>query len=65
MLKYLKKGSYHTKTAFATIPNEVFNRLANLTSETATNGKLRIGEIYSDHAEALKNAGLVLKTFPP
>ena len=64
VLKYLEKGSCHTKATFEAIPSGVFNRLAKLTSKPNTNGKLRIDEVYPDHTNTLKNAGLFSKTFP-
>ena len=60
LLKYLNKGSAHTKAFFKAIPNGVISRLASLTSMTPGNADTRLDVLYPDHASALTRAGLVL-----
>jgi hypothetical protein len=64
MLKYLNKGSTHTKACFKAIPNGVLGRLAKLTSATEISKEKKLDELYPDHAEALRKADLAPKTFP-
>ena len=61
VLKYLEKGSCHTKSTFQAIPSGVFKRLAKLTSKTAKTRSLSIHQVYPDHAAALLKANLVSK----
>ena len=58
MLKYLNKGSTHTKACFKAIPNGVLSRLAKLTSATEISKEKKLDELYPDHAEALRKADL-------
>ena len=60
VLKYLNKGSQHTKSCFRAIPLGVFKRLSKLTTITNANRHKTINEIYPDHAAALRTAGLVI-----
>eukprot|EP00957_Ditylum_brightwellii_P178554 13600922-Ditylum_brightwellii.AAC.1 len=61
-LKYVDKASTHCPTTFKSIANEVFTRLARLTSNTATNQNLKIDKLYPDHAEAVFTADLTPPT---
>ena len=51
-------SSNHLFHVFKAVPNAIIKRLAQLTSLTATNSNPTIDELYLDHAEALKVAGL-------
>ena len=62
-IKYLNKGSQHTKACFKAIPLGVFDRLAKLTTINSSNENLTMDKIYPIHAKALVDAGLVI-TFP-
>ncbi len=65
LLKYLNKGSAHTRACFKAIPNGVTRRLASLTSMTPENADTRLDILYPDHASALTRAGLILnEEFP-
>ena len=44
LLKYLNKGSCHTKSCMKAIPNGVFNRLAKLTSSTRRSREAKIND---------------------
>ena len=57
-LKYLNAGSQHTKSCFKAILSGVFQRLSKLTMITTKNKDKTIGEIYPNHAAALRTAGL-------
>ena len=52
-LKYLNKGSAHTRACLKAIPYGVLNRLAKLTTTTPQNEHQNIDEIYPQHANAL------------
>ena len=59
VLKYLNRGSAHTKAVFKSIPYGVVRRLTILTSITPENENVPINELYPVHTAALENAGLV------
>ena len=62
-IKYLNKGSQHTKACFKATPLGVLNRLAKLTTINSLNENLTMDKIYPIHAKALLDAGL-MTTFP-
>ena len=63
-LKHLNSDSTHSKHCTKAIPHGLFKRLAKLTSINKRIVNRRIDELYPDHAEALKIAGLSPKKFP-
>mgnify|MGYP001787478984 FL=1 len=63
-LKYLNSDSIHTKSCFKAIPAGVYKRLSKLTTITETNKDLQLDEIYPQHFQALKHAGLITKKIP-
>jgi hypothetical protein len=56
VLKYLNRGSMHTNACFAAIPTEGMKRLASLTTRTEESELMRMDELNSAHAKALKKA---------
>ena len=62
-LKYLNNGSCHTRCCMKAIPSGVIKRLAKLTSREG-NLKAKMDNLYPNHAEALRKAGLAPKEFP-
>ena len=63
-LKYLNKGSAHTKACFRAIPAGVCHRLAKLTTITDDNCDKPLDEIYPHHFSALKKADLLSTKTP-
>ena len=63
-LKYLTRGSMHTKACFQAIPSGVFRHLDILTTEMEESNSKKLDELYPLHAEALKVAKLVPEVFP-
>ena len=63
-LKYLNKGSAHTRACLEAIPYGVLNRLAKLTTKTPQNEHKRLDEIYPLHADALRAAQLNPSNYP-
>ena len=63
-LKYLNSDSTHTNCCMKAIPFGLFKRLTKLTSINKRIMNKKINELYPDHAEALKIAGLAPKKFP-
>ena len=63
-LKYLNKGSCHTKATFRAIPGGVFGRFGKLTSQTEETNSMTVDKIYPEQCKALQHAGLAPKSFP-
>ena len=63
-LKYLNRGSTHTKACFQAIPSGVLRCLATLTTETEESKFKQMNELHPSHAEALKVAELAPEVFP-
>jgi hypothetical protein len=63
-LKYLNRGSNHTKATFKAIPHGVLSRLAKLTTMTEENKNTRMNALYPEHAAALEKAKLAPKKWP-
>jgi hypothetical protein len=63
-LKYLNRGSTHTKAVFASIPHGVMSRLARLTSITDESKDLTLNQLYPKHAEALLKARITPDRYP-
>ena len=58
ILKYVNSASTHTSACRKWIPSGVIRRPSILTTLTLENMDMRIDELYPNHAEALKRAGL-------
>ena len=63
-LKYLNRGSNHTKATFKAIPHGVLSRLAKLTTMTDENENVRMNALYPEHTDALAKAKLAPKKWP-
>ena len=63
-LKYLNKGSTHTKACFKATPAGVFNRLAKLTTMTDENKDKTLKMLYPKHIGILEKAGLITEETP-
>ena len=63
-IKYLNKGSSHTNATFKAIPQDVFKRLAKLTSITESNCDKNLEEIYPKRIGILRKANLCEKNIP-
>ena len=62
-LKYIVKGSTHIPSILHAIPLGVLNGLAKLALKTPEYQSKRIGSIYHDHANTLREAHLVPSIF--
>mmetsp|Transcript_21389 Transcript_21389/g.42835 ORF Transcript_21389/g.42835 Transcript_21389/m.42835 type:complete len:131 (+) Transcript_21389:1120-1512(+) len=62
-IKYLNKGSQHTKACFKEISLGMLDHLAKLTTVNSSNENLTMDKIYPIHAKSLIDAGL-MTTFP-
>jgi hypothetical protein len=63
-LKYLNRGSNHTKAVFASIPHGVLRRLATLTSITSESNEVPLDILYPLHAQALRKARIAPNRYP-
>ena len=63
-LKYLNRGSTHTKAVFASIPHGVLGRLARLTSVTDDSKHIPLNHLYPQHAQALRQARIAPDRYP-
>jgi len=63
-LKYLNKGSAHTRACMKAIPHGVLNRLGKLTTVSSTNEQMTIDQLYPDHATALRTSNIAPRKFP-
>ena len=63
-LKYLNRGSTHTKDCFKAIQKGVQNRLGKLTTKTKANENQPLNKLYPDHFQALEKAILVQDPIP-
>eukprot|EP00957_Ditylum_brightwellii_P040058 3031160-Ditylum_brightwellii.AAC.2 len=63
-LKYVDRQSLHRETVLKSIGKGVFTHLIRLTSVTEKNNTMTIDEVYPEHMEALRRAGLTPKKFP-
>ena len=64
-LRYLNKGSTHTKACFKAIPTGVFKRMAKLTTVTEDNADKSLRELYPKLFAALDTAELLKGTRVP
>ena len=63
-LKYLNFDSTHPNATSKAILHGVCLCLANLTSQDSEMEKRKINEVYPEHADALRKAGLCMDEFP-
>ena len=63
-LKYFGKESTHTPGTLRAIPSVVLNCLAKFTSREPSIHSEGVDQIYPDHANTLRKAGLVPPNFP-
>ena len=63
-IKYVNASSTHTRNTLRAIPQSILTRLASLTSRETSLKNKTIGEIYREHALALKKAKLINLKFP-
>ena len=63
-LKYLNKGSLHTKSCYKAIPEGVYNRLGKLTTMNESNQMTLVSNLYPTHFQKLRQAGLVRGNSP-
>jgi hypothetical protein len=64
LLKYLNRGSTHSKAVFKAIPYGVLGRLARLTSVTEGTRNLPLDQLYPHHAAALRRAAIAPDHYP-
>ena len=62
-MKYVGKGGTHTPGTLHTIPSEVLNRLAKLTSQNLDLNSKQVDSVYPYHDNTLRKAGLVPSNF--
>ena len=62
-LKYVGQERTHTPGTLRAIPSEVLNHRAKLTSRNPSIHSEAVDKIYSDHANALRKAGLAPPIF--
>ena len=63
-LKYFGKGITHTPSTLQAIPSGVLNRLVKLTSRKPNFNSKRVDNVYPNHDNALRKAGLTPPIFP-
>ena len=62
-LKYLNKGSTHTKSCFQAIPLGVLKHFALLTMRKEDTENMKMDELYPHHAKVLRIVKLVMPVF--